>query len=324
MLSGGVRRLINLWAVKPGERAVVFTANQEGDACIEDLRRVGVEIAAVVDARNGETIVSAEGKKRVQSVTLQSGEKVEADLVVVAAGWTAPTSLLNMAGAKPEYDKEAARFFPTSLPNEVLATGGIVGNGDLNAIIQHGTETGELAASRSLRIKHAKQTATAWARNPDSAPPEITEDARSPLLKEEHPECYFSTKEGFVDFSEDVKYSDLVQASQEGFDSIELMKRYTTATMGPSQGKLETVNAAAVLANATNVDLKEIGTTIWRPPFAPVTLGALAGRIFEPTRRSVLQDWHEANGATPLLAGQWIRPDHYGDPAKEALNVRTT
>ncbi len=322
MLSGGVRRLINLWAVKPGERAVVFTANQEGDACIEDLRRVGVEIAAVVDARNGETIVSAEGKKRVRSVTLQGGKKVEADLVVIATGWTAPTSLLNMAGDKPEYNKGAARFFPTSLPSNVLATGGIVGNGDLNAIIRHGTETGELAASRSLRIKHAKQTTTAWARNPDNASPEIIEDTRSPLLKEEHPECYFSTKEGFVDFSEDVKYSDLVQASQEGFDSIELMKRYTTATMGPSQGKLETVNAAAVLANATNVDLKEIGTTIWRPPFAPVTLGALAGRIFEPIRRSALQDWHEANGATPLLAGQWIRPDHYGDPAKEALNVR--
>ena len=131
MLSGGVRRLINLWAVKPGERAVVFTANQEGDACIEDLRRVGVEIAAVVDARNGETIVSAEGKKRVRSVTLQSGEKVEADLVVIATGWTAPTSLLNMAGDKPEYDKGAARFFPTSLPSNVLATGGTLTSGDI-------------------------------------------------------------------------------------------------------------------------------------------------------------------------------------------------
>ena len=92
--------------------------------------------------------------------------------------------------------------------------------------------------------------------------------------------------------------------------------------MGPAQGKLETVNAAAVLANSIGTPLAEIGTTIWRPPFAPITLGALAGRIFEPTRRSALQDWHEEHGAVPLLAGQWVRPDHYGDANAEALNVR--
>jgi len=100
------------------------------------------------------------------------------------------------------------------------------------------------------------------------------------------------------------------------------MKRYTTVTMGPGQGKLETVNAAAVLAEAMAVEMADIGTTVWRPPFSPVSLGALAGRIFEPVRRSALQDWHEANGATNLLAGQWVRPDHYGDPMAEASNVR--
>jgi sarcosine oxidase subunit alpha len=125
-----------------------------------------------------------------------------------------------------------------------------------------------------------------------------------------------------VDYSEDVSSKDLIQAVQEGFDSIELMKRYTTVTMGPSQGKLETVNAAAVLAEARQIPMADIGTTVWRPPFAPITLGALAGRIFEPIRRSALQDWHEAHGASPLLAGQWVRPDHYGNPQAEADNVR--
>jgi sarcosine oxidase subunit alpha len=92
--------------------------------------------------------------------------------------------------------------------------------------------------------------------------------------------------------------------------------------MGPAQGKLETVNAAAVLAKARQMEMVDIGTTVWRPPYAPISLGALAGRIFEPVRRSALQDWHEAHGAAPLLAGQWVRPDHYGDPMGEALNVR--
>ena len=138
-----------------------------------------------------------------------------------------------------------------------------------------------------------------------------------------HPECYRSTTHGMVDFSEDVSSKDLVQASKEGFDSIELMKRYTTVTMGPSQGKLETVNAASVLAEANGVSMAEIGTTVWRPPYAPISLGALAGRIHEPVRRSALQDWHDAHGAAPLLAGQWVRPDHYGDAMAEAANVRT-
>src|SRR5207302_2809315 len=133
-----------------------------------------------------------------------------------------------------------------------------------------------------------------------------------------HPELMCGRTDGIVDFSEDVSAKDLVTAVGEGYDSIELAKRYTTATMGPAQGKLETVNAVAVVAAATGRSIAETGTTTWRPPYVPVTLGALAGRIFEPVRRSPMQPWHEAHGASPLVAGAWIRPDHYGDPAGEA------
>jgi sarcosine oxidase subunit alpha len=125
-----------------------------------------------------------------------------------------------------------------------------------------------------------------------------------------------------VDYSEDVTSKDLVAARKEGYDSIELAKRYTTATMGPAQGKLETVNAVAIMAAATGRTIAETGTTVWRPPYSPITLGALAGRILEPVRYSPIQPWHERCGAKPLVAGAWIRPDHYGNPASEVLNVR--
>jgi sarcosine oxidase subunit alpha len=92
--------------------------------------------------------------------------------------------------------------------------------------------------------------------------------------------------------------------------------------MGPTQGKLETVNAVAITAEATGRTIEETGTTVWRPPYSPITLGALAGRIFEPVRYSPMQPWHERHGAKPLVAGAWIRPDHYGDPASEVLGVR--
>ena len=125
-----------------------------------------------------------------------------------------------------------------------------------------------------------------------------------------------------VDFSEDVSSKDVVNALPEGFDSIELVKRFTTATMGPAQGKLETVNLVAVLAEANGATIESTGTTVWRPPYAPITLGALAGRGYEPVRYSPMQPWHDAHGARPLVAGDWIRPDHYGDPEAEVRNVR--
>ena len=323
MLSGAVRRLINLWAVKPGQRAVVLSANSQGDETLGDLRAAGVEIVAALDARMGETVVAAQGRGRVSKVTLGDGRIVNADLLVLATGWTAPTSLLNMAGDRPAYDPIAARYFPVSLPNEVLATGGIVGDGSIEELVDHGASTGDLAANRALRLRHKRRSTLIWAHNPEHPAPDEIPDNRLPLLRAPHPECYRSTTHGMVDMSEDVSSKDLIQAAAEGFDSIELMKRYTTVTMGSAQGKLETVNAAAILAESHGVPLADIGTTVWRPPFSPVTLGALAGRIHEPIRRSALQDWHEMHGATPLLAGLWVRPDHYGDAQGEAENVRS-
>ena len=147
--SGAARRLINLWGVKPGERAVVFTANSDGDAAAADLDRVGVEIAAVIDGRDHKRISSAVGSSRAVQAVVAGGTRIEADLLVMAAGWTAPTSLLNMAGDRPVYDPAAARFFPSDPPSNVLATGGLAGDGTIDELRAHGAATGRLAAQRN-------------------------------------------------------------------------------------------------------------------------------------------------------------------------------
>ncbi len=314
MLSTGVRRLVNLYAVRPGTAAVVFTANADGDAAAEDLARVGVDVRHVVDARSGGDIVRARGRGGLQAVECAGGPTIECDLLVTATGWTAPTSLLNMAGARPVYHPEAARFLPGTLPDDVLATGGIAGDGSLEQIVDHGRETGRAAARRLAGSR-------AGTANAEAAAPEG--NAQIPALQvQRHPALFKGTTDGFVDYSEDVTSKELVGAVAEGYDSIELAKRYTTATMGPVQGKLETVNTVAVVAEATGSDVERTGTTVWRPPYAPVSLGALAGRIHEPVRRSPMHSWHADQGAAPLIAGAWIRPDHYGDPPAEARNVR--
>ena len=324
ILSTAARRLINLYAVRPGDRAVVFSANESGDAAAEDLRRSGVEVARVVDARGDGDLVRAKGDgKGLRSVECADGAEIECDLLVTAVGWTAPTSLVNMAGDRPVYHERAARFFPSILPEGVLATGGIVGDGTLDELLAHAHATGQEAARRAA--KTARELRTGIPQRADEQ--EEAEPGSSPvpipeLPINDHPALFRGKTHGIVDYSEDVTSKDLVAAEKEGYDSIELVKRYTTVTMGPAQGKLETVNAVAIMAEATGRTIAETGTTVWRPPYSPITLGALAGRIFEPVRYSPMQPWHEMRGAKPLVAGAWIRPDHYGDPASEVLNVR--
>ncbi len=362
MLSTAVRRLINLYAVRPGERAVVLTANGEGDTAIADLKRAGVEVARVEDARLGGDVRAVRGRSGVRAVEFGDGTTVGCDLLVTAVGWTAPTSLLNMAGNRPVYSERAARFLPdvAALPEDVLVTGGIAGDGNLEELAGHATATGTEAARRAARTRRARvlATPTALTYGTDGAPgtdgalgptagadgctdehvrvsrtvhpfaAEAAEGAEAPgtvipgLPIDQHPELFIGRTHGFVDFSEDVSSKDLEAAVAEGFDSAELAKRFTTATMGPLQGKLETVNTVAVVARAIGRSLADTGTTTWRPPYAPITLGALAGQAFEPVRYSPMQPWHEAHRAAPLVAGAWIRPDHYGDAQAEVRNVR--
>jgi sarcosine oxidase, subunit alpha len=324
MLSTAARRLINLYAVRPGERAVVLTANAEGDTAIADLKRAGVEVARVEDARLGGDVRAVRGRGGVRAVEFADGTRVGCDLLVTAVGWTAPTSLLNMAGNRPVYSVRAARFLPdfAQLPGDVLVTGGIAGDGSLEELAEHATATGTEAARRAARIRRAQVMAVPTragdpAANGDPGPVTIPQ-----LPVDAHPELFIGRTHGIVDFSEDVSSKDLESAVAEGFDSAELAKRFTTATMGPLQGKLETVNTVAVVARATGRSIADTGTTTWRPPYAPVTLGALAGAAFEPVRYSPMQPWHEAHGAVPLIAGAWIRPDRYGDAQAEARNVR--
>ncbi|MHC1559997.1 2Fe-2S iron-sulfur cluster-binding protein [Actinomycetospora sp. C-140] len=305
MLSTAARRLVNLYAVRPGARAVVMSANPEGDATVADLEAAGVEVAAVLDARRQQGVARAHGRGGLRAVETTDGRRIEADLLVTATGWTAPTSLLNQSGDRPVYDPAAARFVPDPdrMPANVLAAGGIVGDGTVDQLVEHADAVGREAARRATGGSAA-----------------VTVPGLRPGP---HPELFAAGTGGFVDFCEDVSAKDITTAVAEGYDSVELAKRYTTVTMGPTQGKLETVNAVALVAHATGRSIAETGTTTWRPVYAPVTLGALAGRPREPVRYSPMQPWHERHGATPLVAGQWIRPEHYGDPAGEVTAVRT-
>ena len=132
---------------------------------------------------------------------------------------------------------------------------------------------------------------------------------------------YAGRRKRFVCLCEDVTVKDVERATAEGFDSIELAKRYTTVTMGPCQGRLCQLASIRLYAATTGADEAAIGTTTARPPWSPVELGLLAGRRHEPVRRTSLHFRHEEAGAEMMWAGRWKRPHSYGDPQAEVRAV---
>ncbi|MDZ7898832.1 MAG: glycine cleavage T C-terminal barrel domain-containing protein [Arcicella sp.] len=138
----------------------------------------------------------------------------------------------------------------------------------------------------------------------------------------------------FVDLQNDVTAAGIELATREGFESVEHVKRYTALGFGTDQGKLGNINGLAIAARSLGISIPQMGTTMFRPNYTPVTFGAVAGRhcgaLFEPKRYTAMQSWHLQNGAEFEDVGQWKRPwyfpktgeDLHAAVARECLAVR--
>ena len=321
MVGSAAQRLIRHYAVRPGQRAVVATANEDGYGVALDLHDSGVEIAAIADLRtppedgplrnaardsgfsihDGHTVFEAVGgghvrAARIAPVTGQGrcgkAVAVDCDLLCVSVGYTPAAALLFHAGAAFEYDETSAMHALRRLPDHVAAAGSVNGVYALDGVL-------------------------ADARRAVSGQPGPT--ARSDLGIT-HPWPIFPHPKGkdFVDFDEDLQVSDIVETVAAGFDGVELMKRYSTVGMGPSQGRHSNVAAIRLCAEATGRGPGEVGATTTRPPYRAEKFGALSGRSFEPVRLTAMHDRHIEAGATMMLAGQWLRPGYYGPTPESA------
>jgi sarcosine oxidase subunit alpha len=289
MLSSAAQRLIGLYGVRPGRRAVLTGTDEQADSVAARLESAGVEVV-----RAGNEVRRVTGRRGVRSVVFGDGRRVQADLVVTCGGWSAQTALWSMAGGGLCFDAADDRFVPSGPdPDRVLTAGALNGDASLQELIADGEQTG-----RGQQVRRQPVSRRAAARHCAPDPKAV------------------------VDFSEDVTVKDIAAAVAEGYRSIELAKRYTTATMGPTQGKYTAINAAAAHARATGRTMDQTGTPTARPPYTPVSLGALAGRRYHPVRCTPMHSWHVQAGAVIAPAGQWLRPQHYGDAVAEAGAVR--
>ena len=346
MLASAARTYVNRFAVLAGRHAVVFANTDAAHACARDLALAGAKVhlvdprpapdARVLDATRalgvtchlGAQVRRAWGGRHVRGVELVGpagkATRLDCDLVASSGGWNPSIHLASQSrAARVRWDDTLHTFVAAPASGVFQLAGAANGRFALAHCLADGVRAGQAAVAALGRAAAAIKL--------PSAPDEAT--GIGPPI--------WAVAQGsgrgkvFVDFSGDVTTADLGLAVREGFDSIELVKRYTTAGMGVDQGKTGNLNVIGVVGALTAVAPAAVGTTTFRPPFVPVEFGAIAGarsgaRMF-PWRHTPLTEWHIAHGAVMVDAGlRWQRPGYYAQAGeswhaaatREALCVR--
>jgi sarcosine oxidase subunit alpha len=227
-------------------------------------------------------------------------------------GWTPNTGLAYQAGVKFGYDDSRAELTVNNVPDNFVIAGRAAGA----HVLEHEIAEGALAGRRMAASAGygAKPSDADWMR--------VQEDKQAEPVRSSQRTVVKGSGKRFLCYCEDVTDKDLDTAVTEGFDSIELLKRYSTISMGPCQGKMCSMNTVHLCARANTSTVDETGSTTARPPMTPISLGALAGQNMEPVRITPVHDWHLRHSPKMMVAGLWLRPEHYGDPDGEVRAVR--
>jgi sarcosine oxidase subunit alpha len=335
MLASAARGYLHRYGVLAGREAVVFTTDDAAYAAAVDLADAGAAVHAVLDAREnapahwreqctrrgievrtGQLVTGTDGGERITAVQA-GGERLPCDLLLVSGGWNPAVHLFSQARGRLRYDAEAGAFLPGEPLAGVSAAGAANGVPDLAGCLRDG--------AAAVGGPHAVDQAGLPAVAPEPA-------RTAPLVLWRTPG---PAGRQFVDPGRDVTVADLARAVGAGMRSAEHVKRYTTAGTALDQGRSSGTVIAGVIAELVGKPVREVGSTAFRAPYAPVAFAALAGRnrgaLFDPERTTALHGWHVAQGAVFEDVGQWKRPRYYPRPgedmaaavARECTAVRT-
>lgn len=314
MLASAMRDFIVDYAVAPGRNIVVVTNNDDAYRTAMVALDAGLSVAAVIDARprhdsplavavrdrgvrvlNNMAVAKVTGRKSVTGVAVcpMSGdgshvsEQIACDAVAMSGGWSPVVHLWSHCGGKLIWDDAASLFRPDpahpprGADGAAMVTAVGAANGDLTGGLEDAPEQAPILPVWVMPAKAAR-----------------------PLR--------FKM---WLDFQNDVKVSDVELAAREGYESVEHVKRYTTLGMATDQGKISNINGLAVLSGALKQGVAQTGTTTFRPPYTPLTLGTIAaearGPLFQPLRQTPMDGWHARNHAAWEPVGHWRRPYAY-------------
>ena len=352
MLAASVRDYVVNYGVSAGDRTVVVTNNDDAYRTALVLKEAGLDVPVILDARwdgggalmeackakgirveTGKAIAKVKGGKRVEGITIcaQAGEggmleEIACDAVAMSGGWSPVVHLWSHCGGKLIWDDAQAHF----RPDHDRPPLGVDGAGFVSVV---GIADGEMSTGACLTsaVKRTNDVIRTLGASPKrTAPPSAAEEPMKPMAavwKMPQGAGYELRSKMWLDYQNDVKVSDVQLAAQEGFESVEHTKRYTTLGMATDQGKLSNINGLAILADSLNAEIPQVGTTTFRPPYHPISLGAIAGEasreIFQPIDKTPLHEWGEANGAYWEPVGHWRRAYCYqkqGESIETAVN----
>lgn len=325
MLASAARTFLNHYGVAVGRNVGVYTANDSAYWAAIDLKKAGVNIAAIVDLRDnptgpaidaaralgieinqGRAVTKAGGKLRVTSMTVEpknggASRTIPVDAILMSAGWTPSVHLFSQSRGKVAFDEASKRFLPGTYAQDCVSVGACNGTDDLAATVDEALKAGAQAArdagakaGKGIRLK--AETAENWSGGMLGAGPGAGAG---------------TTVKAFVDFQNDVTAKDIRQAVHEGMRSIEHVKRFTTNGMATDQGKTSNMHGLAIAAETLDKEIPQVGLTTFRAPYTPVTFGAIVnharGPLFDPTRKTPIHPWAAAQGAVFEDVGQWKR-----------------
>lgn len=346
VLCSALDRLLLQYGVAPGDKIAILAGNDQAYLSALNAADAGLEIAGVIDMRaqpddvrllaklnelkipvfQNATVYEAlanRGKTQICGVKIyglnSQGEataqiaSLSCDVLAMSAGFMPSYQLACQAGASLRYRDDSAQFAITNLPAGLFVAGSMNSQFTLDTVL----DDGRFAAQHALEHLGLGP---------------VTQPAPKDTQHVNHPWPIFPHPEGreFVDFDEDLQIKDIVNSARQGYRDIQLVKRFSTVGMGPSQGRHSALPTARLIAKATQRSVTETGVTTARPPVKPEPLALLAGRRFEPIRKTPMDAQHITLGAHMIPAGNWRRPAFYGTPdkrqeclAQESLAVRT-
>jgi sarcosine oxidase subunit alpha len=341
MLASAARTYLNHHGVAVGSNIGVFTANDSAYWAAIDLKRAGVNVAAIVDLRDnpsgpaieearalgielnfGRTVLKTGGRLRISSMVVQAKKGgperiIPVDALLMSAGWTPSVHLFSQSRGKVAFNQTTNRFVPGEYAQACVSVGACNGTDGIAPTVSEAFAAGEKAAkeagaaARKLARPKA-ETSESWSRGMAGAAPGAGPD---------------STAKAFVDFQNDVTAKDIRLAVGQGMRSIEHVKRFTTNGMATDQGKTSNLHGLAIAADTLGKTMPEVGLTTFRPPYTPVTFGAIVnhsrGSLFESTRRTPMHDFAVARGAVFEDVGQWKRAWYFpgaGEDMHAAVN----
>ena len=360
MLASAAQTYTIKYGIRCAIRAAVFTNNDLAYQTAVVLQQSGVSMSLIIDTRTaeigeaalrlaerygievlkGHTVVGSIGRFALRAIRIaplgngtdhtHQERVVKIDRLCVSGGWNPSVHLFSQSQGKLHFDTKIASFVPGDAMQKVRTIGAANGHFGLAECLQEGVKAG-LEAARDAGYKVV-----------EASPPNCNEAllAEMPLVDaslwvmphfSKNPR---SRDKQFVDLQNDVSVDDVQLAVREGYQSVEHLKRYTTLGMGTDQGRTSNVNGLAVLAASLNSDTTTVGHTTFRPPYAPLPLGTIAGpevgKHLRPVRRTAMHDWHQAHQAVFVEAGDWLRAQYYPKAGediwhaihREAQNVR--